>query len=731
MITHRQILDKIDNQPLAWRRERDVDECYIHLAQKNEKMLARQRAKGIEDLDLQEAAILVAVRENVAIISENKRNAKVIASPSVDEDLAEAISAKMTEAEESSGCDRVLEGIAFEQCGVGIEWAEPHRSDSLVGSPYLISRSPRNMTFRDENVPLAEWDRGRWMYQRKFTDWQLVASVFPDKKTEIKRLYETGQSFDWQPGYGGQDTGYRTTKDSALEIQSVEERKWSDTDNGLVSLGCAYIKEPVQGYIVKSRNGNFILDRENDYHIAIASRPSSLIVKSVVDKLWRIWYCGPVELGREEVKSGKFPLVPFYYFINGRTGYPYGLSRLMMSAVDESNARKVADIWALGALRAQVIKDYIDQPFRDWLKESSMPNKVTPIKAEALKEGGIDAVYREKREYETSEAQYRRGADLRQQLREQGGISDGTVKAGGQDGNVGYIKPGRSNSILLSNFEYSRRAVLERLLDFVIEDSADEEEISIPAKVMMPKKTVRINVNAEDGVINDIRGFSANIKLDDVPSSPEMVRQELVSLTEMAKSLEDGRLKEIITLWTITLSSLPYKEELAKMARESIESGVITEEIVQKRIADAIENYKNSQMVRKIDIEEFNAKVKAGRIEAETELIKQKAVQTGATTSYIGMQGGEAVVRNPAIVPVAQQILNSAGFEDKDSAPVVSAVSAPAQVPSQDMGTPGARQNTSPVMPPVPAQPVSPMVGVAEGIEKQGNQINAGGENEQ
>ena len=273
--------------------------------------------------------------------------------------------------------------------------------------------------------------------------------------------------------------------------------------------------------------------------------------------------------------------------------------------------------------------------------------------------------------------------------------------------------------------------MLERLLDFVIEDSADEEEISIPAKVMMPKKTVRINVNAEDGVINDIRGFSANIKLDDVPSSPEMVRQELVSLTEMAKSLEDGRLKEIITLWTITLSSLPYKEELAKMARESIGSVVITEEIVQKRIADAIENYKNSQMVRKIDIEEFNAKVKAGRIEAETELIKQKAVQTGATTSYIGMQGGEAVVRNPAIVPVAQQILNSAGFEDKDSAPVVSAVSAPAQVPSQDMGTPGARQNTSPVMPPVPAQPVSPMVGVAEGIEKQGNQINAGGENEQ
>lgn len=726
MITHKQILDRIDNQPLTWRRERDIDECYLHLAQKNEKMLARQAAKGIKDLDLQEAAILIAVRENVAIISENKRNAKIIASPSVNEDLAEAISAKMAEAEESSGCDRVLEGIAFEQCGVGIEWAEPHRSDSAVGSPYLVSRSPRNMTFRDESVPLAEWDRGRWMYQRKFIDWQLVASTFPDKKNEIKKLYETGQSFDWQPGYGGSNTGYRSTKDGAVDIQSAEERKWSDTADGLVSIGCAYIKEPVQGYIVKSRNGNFVLDKGNDYHVAIASEPDSKIIKSVIDKLWRVWYCGPVELGREEIKSGKFPPVPFYYFINGRTGYPYGLSRMMMSSVDESNARKVADIWALGALRAQVIKDYIDQPFGQWLKESSMPNKVTPIKAEALERGGIDAVYREKREYETSEAQYRRGADLRQQLREQGGLADGTVKAGGKEGGVGYIKPGRSNSILLSNFEYSRRAVLERLLDFVIEDSTGEEEVAIPAKVMMPKKTVRINVKDEDGIANDIRGFSAKIKLDDVPSSPEMVRQEIVSLSEMAKGLDNSKLQEIIALWTITLSSLPYKEELAKMARESIESGVITEETVQNRIADAIEDYKNNQMARKVDIEEFRAKADVGKIEAETELKKQQAAQAGTTMVYTAMQGGAAVAQNAAIVPVAQQILNSAGFEDKDSAPVVSAISAPMQVPPQDMGIPGAMRNTSPAMPPVPRQPSSPMAGAEEGIEKQGNQINTG-----
>ena len=727
MITHKQILDRIDNQPLAWRKERDVDECYLHLVQKNAKMLKRQADKGIKDLDLQEAAILIAVRENIAIISENKRNAKIIASPSVNEDLAEAISAKMTEVEESSGCDRVLEGIAFEQCGVGIEWAEPHRSDSATGSPYLISRSPRNMTFRDENVPLAEWDRGRWMYQRKFVDWQLVASIFPDKRTEIERLYKTGQSFDWQPGYGGSNTGYRSIKDDAVDIQSAEERRWSDTADGLVSLGCAYIKEPVQGYVVKSRNGNFVFDKDNDYHIAIAAEPDSKIIKSVIDKLWRIWYCGPVELGKEEIKSGKFPPVPFYYFINGRTGYPYGLSRMMMSSVDESNARKVADIWTLGALRAQVIKEFIDQPFRDWLKESSMPNKVTPIKAEALEKGGIDAVYREKREYETSEAQYRRGADLRQQLREQGGISDGTAKAGGQDGNIGYIKPGRSNSILLSNFEYSRRAVLERLLDFVIEDSAGEEEISIPAKVMMPKKTVRINVKAKNGVVNDIRGFSAKIKLDDIPSSPEMVRQEIVSLSEMAKGLENSKLQEIIALWTITLSSLPYKEELAKMARESIESGVITEEIVQKRIADAIEDYKKNQAERKIDIEEFKARAEVERTEAETELKKQQAAQVGTTIIYTAMQGGSAVAQNAEIVPVAQQILNSAGFDDKDSTPVVSDVSAPIQTPPQDMGTPGARQNTSPAMPPVPTQPVSPVAGAMEGIEKQGNQINTGG----
>ena len=159
-----------------------------------------------------------------------------------------------------------------------------------------------------------------------------------------------------------------------------------------------------------------------------------------------------------------------------------------------------------------------------------------------------------------------------------------------------------------------------------------------------------------------------------------------------------------------------------------------TEEEVQQRIDQAVKDaLREAQIELKMkDLEQKEAKVKAeiDRIEAETDLKKRQAVQTGVTTVYTAMQGGAAVVQNAAIVPVAQQILDSEGHEDKDSAPVVSVVSAPAQVPPQEMGTPGAKQNTSPAFPPVPRQPSSPMSGAMEGIEKQGNQIVAEPEGE-
>jgi hypothetical protein len=103
----------------------------------------------------------------------------------------------------------------------------------------------------------------------------------------------------------------------------------------------------------------------------------------------------------------------------------------------------------------------------------------------------------------------------------------------------------------------------------------------------------------------------------------------------------------------------------------------------------------------------LNAQLK--KIDADAELARAMAVNTSVTGMYSATRAAAEVAAMPTVAPLADELLRSAGFVDKDASPIVPTVS-----PSEQIAAPPAPESTNPLTPP------HPDVGVNAGIEQPG-----------
>jgi hypothetical protein len=102
---------------------------------------------------------------------------------------------------------------------------------------------------------------------------------------------------------------------------------------------------------------------------------------------------------------------------------------------------------------------------------------------------------------------------------------------------------------------------------------------------------------------------------------------------------------------------------------------------------------------------------KAGLIAAQTVKATAEAVNVGVTGMFSATQAANQIAAVPAVAPLADALLKSAGFVDRDAGPIVP------QVPEGLVAADPAAmpQNTSPNF---PARPGAPDIGVDAGIER-------------
>jgi hypothetical protein len=102
------------------------------------------------------------------------------------------------------------------------------------------------------------------------------------------------------------------------------------------------------------------------------------------------------------------------------------------------------------------------------------------------------------------------------------------------------------------------------------------------------------------------------------------------------------------------------------------------------------------------------AEAEADLTKAKAELTRAQSVKLNVEAIYSGIQTAQVIAMNPGVAPLADVVLGSGGYVDKNAAPMLPAPAGPVGQPAT---------NTDPRFPANPAQPASPGQGVREGIE--------------
>jgi len=172
-------------------------------------------------------------------------------------------------------------------------------------------------------------------------------------------------------------------------------------------------------------------------------------------------------------------------------------------------------------------------------------------------------------------------------------------------------------------------------------------------------------------------------------------------MSEVFKSVPPD-FQRVLLPQLLALMDVPNKEDVLKSVKEAMDQ--MSPEQIEQRIKQEVE----------AALLKANVEFKARELDLKQELnnatiknLTAAAVKTGTEAAYAAIQTGQAIATMPAIAPIADVVMENAGYTPPNPPGVDPNLPQPAVNNAIPPAT--VRENTSPQLPPVPA---SPMTGV-------------------
>jgi hypothetical protein len=707
---------EIQNQP-AWRGRADREMEYVDGNQLNSAILAAQQAIGMPPAI--EPLIGPAIEAVLGFEAKTRTDWRITAEGLDGDDVADGINHKVNQAERQSGADKAC-GDAFKpQACVGMGWVEVARETDPFLFDYRCTEVHRNEIFWDMLSKKPDLRDARYLVRRRWADVDQVKLKFPRHAD----LIATASNGRWTDRFElSADGGTSTDMARAWDDErgwSIEEQEWRDAENGRVCLFEVWYRRWESVTVLKTPDGRVVeYDKANEMHNQALAMGIIKPQKAVVARMHVSFWMGPHKLhdGKTPYKHSDFPYVPFWGHKEDRTGVPFGLVRGMVYLQDNVNSAISKIRWGLSAVRTERTKGavaYTDEVFRQMI---SRQDADIILNAEHMAQPG--AVFKVFRDFQLNEQQYKMLGDSRMGIERASGISSsfmgqrGSATSGVQE-SAQIEQATQSLASLMDRFKFARTKVGELLLSLIIEDMGDQPEtITIRGNAVVPDRTVQINQPASDeqtGVqylTNDVQRTRLKVAMQDVPSTPSFRTQQLAAMTEAFKSLPQEY--QVVALpHLLSLLDVPNKEDIIKAVQEAKQQA--TPEQVEQQIADAVKqaltNSGNDLKARELEL-----RYAPDRMAAEINKLVSETVKNGVQSAFAAMQAGQTIAQMPQIAPIADVVMQGAGY--KAPSPGGDDPNFPQPVgvaPSSPMDV---QQNTSPQLPPVPQQADGAMTGI-------------------
>lgn len=732
-----EIFEEIENQP-RWRAVADKESDYADGNQLDSELLKRQQELGIppavEDLI---GPALLSIQGYEATIRTDWR-----VTPNGDpggQDVADAINFKLNQAERESKADRACSAAFQSQITSGIGWVEVSRDSDPFQFPYRCKKIHRNEIHWDMKATEPDLSDARWLRRQRWLSPERIALVFPEKKELILAAGRHGSQW-WQDETltfeGGDGTGLENAWNEGRSW-TMQEDRWYNPRSKELCVAELWYRRWVRVPVLKTPNGRVVeFDESNLQHAIAVASGAAEVTQATIARVRRAYWLGPHKLhdGPTPYAHRHFPYVPFFGFTEDATGIPYGYVRSMKYAQDSLNSGLSKLRWGMSVVRVERTKGAVAMTDSQLRKQIARPDADIVLDAAHMQQPG--AKFDVHRDYQLTDQHYQMLNDNRATFERVSGITagfggkQGTATSGLQE----QTQVEQSNQALgriMDNFREARSLVGELLMSMIIRDIGEKQtEVIIEGDAITADRQVTLNAPEVDPATgthylsNDINRTRLMVSLEDVPSTNSYRAQQLQALTEAIKPLPAEYLSAAIPFLT-QLMDVPFKRDLIEAFRAVGEtpSPEQIEEQTQQAVQQALKDAGNELKQRELEIKERKA-------DSEVKNLDAKAVQVGVQAAFAAMQAGAQIAQMPMIAPIADTIMQGAGYQRPNPMGDDPDFPTPQQAAATDIRNPyvqgeGAQlgseqvaelsqvnQNTSPQFPPVPSDGQSAMQGI-------------------
>ena len=726
------MLYELENQPLAWRTTADREMDYADGNQLDTELLRAQKALGIppamEDLI---GPALEAIR-GFEVATRTDWRVTPNGQPG-GQDVADAINFKLNEAERQSKADRACSEAFRPQIGVGIGWVEVSRESDPFKYPHRCRAIHRNEIHWDMSSRSTDPEEWRFLRRQRWLHPSRLERVFPKHKDLLRQYGKHGANW-WATGEldttGGMGTGLRNAWNEARAWTVAEDRLYNPATKE-VCISELWYRRWVDVGVLHSPDGRVVeYDDKNQLHNRALASGLAKYSRAVVTRVRRAYWLGPhlLDDSPSPYSHRHFPYVPFFGFTEDNTGVPFGYVRGLIYQQDTLNSGSAKLRWGMSAVRTERTKGAVAMTDAQYRRTVGRVDADIILDPDAMAKPG--ARFDVKRDFQLTQHQLSLLDNARQAIQRispaaSGAFSGkrGTATSGVQE-QTQVEQANQSLSDMMDNFKWARTMVGELLMSMIIDDiGAKPLTVVIEGDAVTADRTVVINkpeTDPETGqayLSNDLQRTRLLVSLEDVPSSASYRGQQLNAMSEAVKSLP-AQYQAAAMPFLASLMDVPFKRDLVEALRAAgaQESPEQVEKRIKDEVAKALAQAGHDLKTRELDLKERKG-------DAEIQAIMAQAVQTGVQAAFAAMQAGQVVATMPMVAPVADAIMQGAGYrrptpagQDPNfpTAQQTAAVNMPAPyVQGEGQGAvPPVRENTSPALPPVPQQADTGMGGI-------------------
>lgn len=382
-------------------------------------------------------------------------------------------------------------------------------------------------------------------------------------------------------------------------------------------------------------------------------------------------------------KHNKFPFIPVWCYRRKRDGLPYGIVRPVRGPQDDLNKRMSKSVFLMSINQIRVEKSAIDREVmdEDQLREQLADPMGVAVFADGALSGGkvqvrdqIDLAQGHVMLAEIDRQTIRGTSSVNEENRglKSSATSRVAMDAKADRGSVGTAE-------VFDNLLFAHQLEGELCLSLIEQFYTEEKTFSVTGE-RFKLDYYTINETDPSGQrLNDVTRHKATFVIGDAPWRQALGEAAFESALAMLGQLAPVAPQVVVSIIDLVFewSDMPNKQAILQRIRQATgmsdpDEGDTPEQQLaksqQKQMAAAQFNAQMAQL--QADIKE--AQAKGAKLEAEAMAKRLEAL-------YMSAQGAQVLLQAPGAMPIADELLKSAGFKDASGGPTLDQAVMPEQ----------------------------------------------------